>query len=111
MSQETLEILTAPEVIAVDQDAAGIEGTKVQEKGQLQVWSRPLQEKNTRAAVVLNRGTRYGVIAVKWRDIGLAPGAATVRDLWNQEDLGTYVNSIDAGVESHSALMIKVVEN
>jgi len=111
MSQETLQILTAPEVIAVDQDPAGIQGTKVQETGQLQVWSRPLQEKNTRAVVILNRGPRYGVIAVNWQDLGLAPGVAAVRDLWEQKDLGTYDNSIDAGVESHSAMMIKVVEN
>jgi alpha-galactosidase len=111
MSQETLETLTAPEVIAVDQDPAGIEGTKVQEKGQLEVWSRPLQGKNARAVVILNRGLRYGVIAVNWRDLGLAPGAAAVRDLWEQKDLGSYENSIDVGVDSYSALMIKVVEN
>jgi len=42
--------------------------------------------------------------------IGIPAGAATVRDLWSQKDLGSFTDSYSAtGVPSHSVVMLKVV--
>ena len=44
MTPETLAILTNPEVIAVDQDPLGIQGHRVAQEGQLEVWVKPLAD-------------------------------------------------------------------
>ncbi len=82
-------ILTNAEVIALDQDAAGIQGTRVRKSGNLEVWCKPLGSTNgnIKGVALLNRGTAAATIQANWGDIGLS-GYATVRDLWAQQDLG-----------------------
>src|SRR6266567_4595912 len=56
LSPETLATLTNPAVLAIDQDALGLQAVKVSEpeKG-LQVWAKPLSANGTRAVLLLNR--------------------------------------------------------
>lgn len=107
MSTTTKEILTNSEVIAVNQDPLGIQGTKVSENGGLEVWSKKLQGYGNRAVVLLNRESRPANITVKWSDTNLAD-AALVRDLWARENLGLSVSSYTAEVPSHGVVMLKV---
>jgi len=53
MSDEIREILTNTEVIAVDQDSLGIQGRKVRDDGDFEVWSKPLRD-GSRAVVLLD---------------------------------------------------------
>ena len=81
------DILTASEVIAVDQDPAGIQGTPVSSvpgvEGNLEVWSKPLGAKGTTRAVALfNRSLVPADISVWWTNLDLGIGPAQVRDLW-----------------------------
>jgi alpha-galactosidase len=62
MSEGTLAILTNPEVIAVNQDALGLQGVPVRfEMDGLEpshsVWSKPLNESGARAVLLLNAST------------------------------------------------------
>jgi hypothetical protein len=81
MSQSTRDILTAPEVIAVNQDALGIQGTLVSGAGSsgLEVWSKTLSGLNTRGVMFLNRSEEAANIIVYWSDIGSPLGPAIVR--------------------------------
>jgi alpha-galactosidase len=109
MTQATKDILTAPEVIAVDQDSLGVQGTKVTDNGSgLQVWAKTLSGTNTKAVALLNRSGASANITVNWSDIGLS-GSATVRDLWARADLGSFSGSYTASVPSHGVVLIKVV--
>ena len=109
MSQATVNILTAPEVIAVDQDALGIQGTKVTDNGSgLQVWAKTLSGTNTKAVALLNRSAATANMTVNWSDLGLS-GSATVRDLWARADLGSFSGSYTASVPSHGIVLVKVV--
>lgn len=108
MSPATQSLLTNPEVISVDQDPAGIQGTRVRDDGDIEVWVRPLAERGNRAVALLNRGETPAGVAVRWNEIGLAPGQAAIRDLWARADLGTYTNSFSAEVSPHSALMLQI---
>ncbi len=92
MSAATKETLTNAEVIAVDQDPLGIQGRLVASPGEgLQVWSKTLSGKNTRAVALFNRNDSGSApITVQWSDLGLPAGPATVRDLWSHTDLGTF---------------------
>jgi len=108
MSSETLAILTASEVIAVDQDPLGKQGKRVVKQGLLEVWVRELAG-NTLAVALFNRGNETSAITAEWTDIGLsATTAADVRDLWARSDLGTFTGSYSAKVVSHGTVLVKL---
>lgn len=111
MSTATKAILTNTEVIAVDQDALGIQGTRVASPGaNLEVWAKQLSGANSVAVALLNRGSSSASITAAWSAIGLEAGAATVRDLWSHTDLGSFESSYTAAaVPSHGVVMLKVV--
>jgi hypothetical protein len=49
-------------------------------------------------------------MTVQWSTIGIPVGAASVRDLWNQKDLGLFARSYTATVApSHGTVVLKVV--
>ena len=108
MKPEIREILTQKEVIAVDQDPAGIEGHRTRKDGDAEVWAKPLQD-GGRAVVLLNRGTSDKEITVSWEDLQYpAHLTAKVRDLWLQKDLGDYKAKFSAIVAPHSVVMVTV---
>jgi alpha-galactosidase len=111
MSATTKAILTNKEVIAVDQDPLGKQGRVVAMPGSnLEVWSKEMVGTNTRAVALFNRGGGNASITVKWTDIGIPAGSATVRDLWKGEDAGAFTDSYTASnIPSHSVVMLKIV--
>jgi alpha-galactosidase len=111
MSATTTAILTNPDIIAVDQDPLGAQGTVVATPGtNLEVWSKPMSGTNTRAVALFNRTGAATSMTVQWTTIGIPAGSATVRDLWNQKDLGSFTGSYTATtVPSHGVVVLKVV--
>lgn len=111
MSNEILGILTNEEVLAVNQDPAGIQGTRVVDNGDQEVWMKPLctMDGPEKAVALFNRGGGPANITVNFSDIGIS-GAATVRDLWAHEDKGEQQGSYSASVPSHGVVVLKVVE-
>jgi alpha-galactosidase len=108
MKPEIQEILLNKEVIAVDQDSAGIEGTRVRTDGAREVWMRPLKDGN-RAVALFNRGKSAATVRVRWSDIGGKPAdELMVRDLWKHENEGSMKNGYSATVPAHSVVMIRV---
>ncbi len=79
MNKDVQEVLTAPEVIAVNQDKLGVQGYKVFIDGALEVYNKPLAD-GTTAVLLLNRGNKVEDITVSWDKIGLS-GKQPVRDL------------------------------
>jgi alpha-galactosidase len=110
MSETTKAILTNADVIAVDQDPLGKQGTVVATPGaNLEVWSKELSGTNIRAVGLLNRSEAAASMTVQWSAIGIPAGAATVRDLLNQQDLGSSTDSYTASsVPRHGMVMLKV---
>lgn len=109
MSEQTRSILTNKEVIAVNQDAAGIQGIRVVDHGDREVWAKALgsQASGEVAVALFNRGSSAADITVNWDDIGIV-GSATVRDLWEHQDKGSFANSYTANVPSHGIVVVKV---
>jgi alpha-galactosidase len=108
MSAEIREILTNREVIAVDQDALGMQGRKVRDNGPQEVWMKPLAD-GSRAVILFNRGTEAGDVSVSWEDIGLAPGGKVlVRDLWKQTEAGSFAGRFEAKVAPHDVVMVRI---
>jgi alpha-galactosidase len=108
MSAETKSILTNAEVIAVDQDSLGAQGTLVSSgPPERQVWSKPLRD-GSRAVVLLNRATSSDSISLSFRRAGIHTDSASVRDLWRHANLGRFRGSFTAVVPGHAALMLRV---
>ncbi len=106
MSRDTAVILTNKEVIAVDQDPLGIQGTRVRDDGDTEVWMKPLSD-GSKAVVLFNRGKKRTRIRLTGKEIGLT-SQAKVRDLWAHKELGTIRESYSASVPSHGVVMIRV---
>jgi len=109
MSQTTKDILLNKEVIAVDQDEAGIQGTRLSTSNGLEVWCKPLDSANgtTKAVALLNRNNSTANITVKFTDIGLTD-TVTVRDLWAKTDRGSFNGTYTMSVPAHGTGMLKI---
>jgi alpha-galactosidase len=107
MSSDIKEILTNKEVIAIDQDPLGIQGRRVKKDGDLEVWSKQMQD-GSRAVALLNRSGAEKTISVSWTDLGYPQTLkAQVRDLWAHKGLPAVSNgTFSAPVASHGVVMI-----
>ena len=109
MKPEIKDILTHPELIAVNQDPLGMQGRKVWDDGPREVWVKPLAD-GSKAVILFNRGTEPSTFAASWEAIGLFPGTrALVRDLWRKADAGAFTGRYEAKVEPHGVAMVKVI--
>ncbi|MGH9397909.1 MAG: glycoside hydrolase family 27 protein [Terriglobia bacterium] len=106
MSPETLSILTNREVVAVDQDPKGFEGHRVAQEGPLEVWVKPLAD-GSAAVGLFNRSEGPATMKVDFHDIGIQ-GSATVRDLWQHKDMGTFTGSYSAEVPRHGVVLVRI---
>ncbi len=108
MYQETLDILTNKEAIAVDQDSLGLQGVKVRDDGDYEVWVKQLAD-GSRAVVLFNRSDKQANITVTWVELGYPSHVkAEVRDLWQHKNLGKFKRKFSSEVPSHDVVMIKV---
>ena len=106
MSPATRAILTNPEVIAVDQDAAGVQAHRVSEVGPLEVWMKPMAD-GSKVVGLFNREQGTLPITVNFRELGVS-GTVQVRDLWAHKDLGQFTGSFSADVGEHDVVLIRI---
>jgi alpha-galactosidase len=106
MTPETLSMLTNREVVALDQDAKGIEARRISQEGPLEVWSKSLADGSV-AVGLFNRGESSNPITLSFKDIGVR-GRATVRDLWKGKDVGSFQQSYTEEVPRHGVVLIRI---
>lgn len=118
MSQQTQAILSNPDVIAVDQDALGIQGLKYQSEGQFETWLKPLSGGDW-ALCFLNRSAEAKNIdfdfaknivndEVSNRKLDATVETFKIKDLWTKKELGTTKKPLKASVPSHDVLMVRL---
>jgi alpha-galactosidase len=106
MNAETREILTNPEIIAVDQDAKGVQGHRVWDEGPLEIWVKPLADGGN-AVGLFNRGESELKITLDLKLLGIT-GPARLRDLWTHQDVGSTQDSYSPQVPKHGVMMLRV---
>lgn len=107
MSKDVRTILTNTDVIAVDQDWGGRQGSKLRDDGDTEVWAKPMSDGSV-AVILLNRGRGPVDISTSADAIGVkAADSYTVRDLWKHSD-ATSGGSIKASVPTHAVAMFRV---
>eukprot|EP01133_Synstelium_polycarpum_P007281 gene7281-8462_t len=110
MDTATFNILTATEVIAVNQDPMGKSGMLVRSinTGLQQIWARPLAD-GSRAVVILNTDTSSASVELQWADVWTAASTTlTVRDLWARSDIGQFTETYSTVVAPHGCVMLKL---
>src|SRR5919204_3284387 len=109
MSDTTRAILTAPEVIAVDQDPLGSQARRARRDATSEVWSRPLAD-GTHAVLLINRSDRPANVVARWDEVLGAKGSrrAHVRDLWERADVGERDGYDDRTLAPHACSLLKV---
>jgi alpha-galactosidase len=107
MTPATKEILLNREVIAVNQDKAGIQGKRVSQTGDQEVWVRELANGDS-AVGVFNRGAAPADVAIKWIDLGIKGKVKQVRDVWDKKDVKVDGPDYKVTVPSHGVVFLRV---
>jgi len=101
MSPSIREILTNKEVIAVDQDTLGQQGTRYRDYGDVQIWTKDLSGHST-AFAALNRGDTLKAVS---EHIGTGK---KVRDLWKHAEVALDDGYFRATLAPRSVVLLKV---
>ena len=106
--EETMKIITNPELIAINQDRLGLQAHVVQHVGETYVFAKDIIEKwgNTRAVALYNPADTSMQFTLTPEEIEMT-GTLTVRDLNLNADLGE-CSSIEMTLPPHSAKILKV---
>lgn len=106
--EETMKIITNPELIAINQDRLGLQAHVVQHVGETYVFAKDILEKwgNTRAVALYNPADTSMRFTLTPEEIEMT-GILTVRDLNLNADLGE-CSSIEMTLPPHSAKILKV---
>ncbi len=104
---ETMSILLNSDVIAVDQDPLGVQGTPVRAQDGLYVLVKPLAG-GDRAVALFNSTDRPATISATATEVGLSEAPAyRIRDLWTDTTRET-AGVIRAGVPAHGTALFRV---
>jgi len=119
MKQETLEIITNKDVIAIDQDALGIQGFKHSSYTGLEFWFKPLTNGDW-AFCILNRSTENREYIIDWNKFNLTDnfsGKSTefdkicykVQNLWSREICGNTNKERRVSIPAHDVLLYRLI--
>ncbi|MCX4595210.1 carbohydrate-binding protein [Streptomyces sp. NBC_01549] len=100
-----VSLLTNKEVIAVDQNDSPV-ARPVTPVGNQQVWGTKNADGSYTVAL-FNLGDSPASVTAQWASLGFT-GNASVRDLWNKANLGTYKNKITEALPAHGSRLFTV---
>lgn len=115
-TDETIEILTNTEAIAINQDKLGIQGFIHSKADSVEVWYKPLSDGDW-AVCFLNRDEESKSIDYNWLETVVVDDFAKracnfdqttykLRDVWTHKDLGTTKKALKTTVPGHDVLML-----
>jgi len=118
ISKETQMTLTNKDVIAIDQDALGVQGFKFTDKDSLQTWFKPLQNGEW-AVCFLNRSSTPKQAQFNWKTTTVADDISKTSlntnmvtyklfDVWTKKNAGTTAKDVNAAVPPHDVLMLRM---
>jgi len=119
MTAQTRGILTNKAVIAVDQDALGIEGFKYTELNGVDVWVKPLVNGDIAVCFLNRSATASQAINYDWKThaindtisgmhIDFGTVAYTFTDLWNKGRSGNTNAIFKTTLSAHEVVMLKL---
>jgi alpha-galactosidase len=112
MSMEVLQILTNRDVIKVDQDPLGQQGTRAWASPdsvsvRQEIWTRPL-ENGAHAVAAFNRGPDSTRVVIDFAALNIDTRSAPVRDLWAKRRVRVRDNHYTATIPPHGVVLLRV---
>ena len=119
MEENTRDLLTNKEVIAVNQDTLGFQGFKFIDYGDLEVWVKALSGGDA-AFCFLNRSSQPVDLNFNWKKMGvyhfsvdqngfnLWKNNYRVKDLWKHAEIGTTKEILATKIGGHEALLVRL---
>jgi alpha-galactosidase len=102
----SFEILSNPEMIVLDQDPLGKQGSRVCRLGRGEVWVKTLANGDLGVGA-FNRDDVTKVVNIPWSDLEIE-GKWHARDLWQHADLGVCEDLFSIELESHACCMLRL---
>ncbi len=102
----TISLLTNDEVLDIDQDVLGKQATQISKDDDQVVYAKPLED-GSYAVGLFNTGVIPQKVTVRWADLKLT-GPQQVRDLWRQQDLGTFETKFSTEIAPHGVVLVRV---
>jgi alpha-galactosidase len=106
MNDSVKNILLNQDAIAVNQDKAGIQGSKMYDDGDFEIWSKPLHNGDL-AVIFFNRNEKKFEFPTQWEKIGIK-GEMRVFDIWKHQDVGTTQEMKSISIDGHSVLFYRL---
>jgi alpha-galactosidase len=122
----TLGLITNDEVIAVNQDVLGKQAQLIQKSDEYQVWAKDMADGSKAVGLfftgkaetteinpvkMINWGDEIAenskLIGIDFNTLGLS-GKQKVRNLWSQQNLGTYDDRFESDVNYHGVVLVKI---
>ncbi len=114
MSAQTKGILTNKDAISIDQDTLAVQGFRYSQKDSIETWVKPLIHGNW-AVCFLNRSNKPQLVGFDWKkeiikdavsgsDMSVTP--YNIKDVWNQNPVGTTAKAFTATIASHDAVLL-----
>ncbi|WP_394840948.1 RICIN domain-containing protein [Pendulispora brunnea] len=97
-------LLTNDEVIAIDQ--AGHPAHPVSQATNQQVWAANHGD-GTYTVALFNLASTAVNVTANWNDLGFS-GSASVRDVWDHRELGSFAGGFGATLDAHATRLLKV---
>ena len=117
MSDQTRNVLTNKEVIAIDQDSKGIEGFRYASRDSIEIWCKPLSNSEW-AICFLNRSSKPQRLTWAWLNENIQDDISgesisskevyKLRDVWAKKEIGTTKNSLKALIPEHDVLVLRL---
>ncbi len=109
MPKKTLDMLVNKEVIEIDRDPLGKQGTQLAKHGDQEVWTKPLA-KGAVAVALFNRGDASAEMSIKWSDLLKTQRHLIVRDAWRHEFVKVTGNdqTWSVTVPKHGVVLLRI---
>jgi alpha-galactosidase len=106
MTPATIAILCNKDVIAIDQDSAGIQGHRVRKDGDTEVWMKQLHDGSI-AVGLFNRSDTPQTVSVSNQDLGTTK-KFDIRDLWAHKQVAKKETSYSATLAPHACALLRL---
>ena len=102
MDAATKAILTNASAIKVNQDKLGIQGSKIFDEGDFEIWSKKLSN-NEIAMIFFNRNEKENSFKINWKQLGITKNSQLF-DIWKNAKIGNPGTTSEMKIPGHSVL-------
>lgn len=107
LSPDLRALLQNAEMIAINQDQLGIQAETIWQDGQLQILSKPLAQRGTRAVLLLNRGETASTITMNAKQLQMLPVFLS-KNIWANQNWQLQFDNQSFVVPPHGSVLLLV---